>query len=193
LQYWTENVALRSDPQNHFVPFWNNVSLQALAYRLFTETPAFDHKGTSYSLSILSLPDHWVHAAGICIVLAVIAVPLVYRVRYRTESALVSQWGGIALAFALAPLFTPVAEKHHFVLLVPAYVYIASLWRDSRMKDRVFRGLVFGSFISTTLTAKFFVGNFVNKFLFASGAIAFGAILLAAAIFRAAHCLEAER
>ncbi len=106
----------------------------------------------------------------------------------KDSDALISNWGGVALSFTLAPLFTSVAEKHHFVFLVPAYIYVIHIWEHMKLQDKLFRGLVVASFIVSTLSAKFFWGAFLNKVLYAYGSPSIGAILLAAAIFRAATC-----
>jgi hypothetical protein len=58
------------------------------------------------------------------------------------------------------------------------------------LDDRLFRALVIGSFASGTLTAKFFWGDFLSKIWFAYGALPICALLLAAAVVRAANCLK---
>lgn len=190
IEYWVEKIVLHADLRNHFVPFMNNVSLQAVMYRLFSETPAYEYRGTQYYLTIFPVADSALRHAAIFIVFAVVAAPLVYLIKYRKSSRLISHWGGVALSFAVAPLFTTVAEKYHFVLLLPAYVYIVYIWHVVKLRDNLFRALVFASFAAMTLTAKFFCGEFLNKVLFALACVSWAAILLAAAIFRASSCLK---
>lgn len=112
-----------------------------------------------------------------------------YAFKYRKSIELVSKWGGVALTFVMIPLFAPTAQKHYFVMLLPAYLYAVFVWYFLELKDFWFRFLVIASFVFATLTTDGVVGQTLDDFFTVSGFIAFGTILLASAIFRAASCL----
>jgi hypothetical protein len=92
--------------------------------------------------------------------------------------------------FSLIPNFSPVAEIPHLVLLVPAYIYVVHVWYFRLTKDRLFRSLVWLSFVFTTLTTKGLWGQFAGGVLASLGVVSWGMLLLSAAIFRAATCME---
>ena len=106
---------------------------------------------------------------------------------------MVGQWGGVALACSLAPAFSTVAQKHYFVLLLPAHIYVVYLWHCLRLKDKWFRGLIVASFIVATLSTNI-LGYLPGAIFSNAGGLGWGTFLLSAAIFRAAGCLlAAER
>ena len=76
------------------------------------------------------------------------------------------------------------------VLLVPAYLYVVHLWHSRLVTDRLFKMLVAFSFVFLTLTTKMFCGVFLSQVMTSVGFINYGMLLLPAAIFRAAHCLQ---
>ena len=113
-----------------------------------------------------------------------------YAMRFLNAPEIVSLWGGFGFVFSLIPNFSPVAEIPHLVLLIPAYIYVVHVWCYRLTRDRVFLALVLLSFIFTSLTTKSFFGLFISQVLAAVGLIPLGILLLSAAIFRAASCIQ---
>ncbi|MGH8750097.1 MAG: glycosyltransferase family 87 protein [Burkholderiales bacterium] len=191
LDYWLRNVVLYSDLRATKWPMHINLSLQAQFYRLFSDMQAFEYEGKSYALTLFTLPAETLHAAGRLIVIALAATLASYAFWFRKRAALVSQWGGVALAFCLMPLFTTVMQKHYLVLLLPAYLYVMHLWVCEKLEDKMFRALVAASMALLTLSSAAFCGEFLSQLFAAAGCLALGVLLLAAAIFRAAICSPA--
>lgn len=171
-------------------PLRMNFSLAAQVYRFFGDVVAFDHRGQVYSVTIAALPDGVVHAlARVATVLVAAAVALYARIHGRREE-LVALWGAVALAFCLAPAFSPMAHKHYWVMLLPAHVYVVYLWSIAGVADRWFRGLVVVSFIVAMLSTTLFSG--LGALMAHLGGLVWGSALLAAAIFRAAAVVPRE-
>jgi hypothetical protein len=76
------------------------------------------------------------------------------------------------------------------VLLLPAYIYVVHIWYSIQLKDKVFRALVVASMALLNFTV--FFGEFLSRAFAAGGCYALGALLLSAAIFRAAGRLHAN-
>jgi hypothetical protein len=167
-----------------------NLSLRAQLGRFFQTAPTFEYHGRAYQFTIVELPPRLIMLLGWLLVLAIAFAIIVYAVRYRKASRLVSEWGGYALVFSLIPSFSTWTEVHHLVLLVPAYLYVAHLWYSGLVTDRLFKVLVTLSFVFLTLTTKMFFGVFLSQVLTSLGFLNYGMLLLSAAIFRAAHCLQ---
>ena len=191
LDYWVRHIVLYSDLRDIKTPMHVNLSLQALLYRFFTDTVSFEYGGRPYYLTLVTLPADMIHVISRLIVAAVAGVVVLYAVKYRNRSALISHWGGIALTFSLMPLFATVMQKHYLVLLLPAYIYVVHLWYSVHLKDKVFRGLVVASMAILTFTSAAFCGEFLSRVFAAGGCYALGVLLLSAAIFRAAVLLPA--
>jgi hypothetical protein len=192
LDYWVRHVVLYSDLRDIKTPMHVNLSLQALLYRFFTDTVSFEYGGRPYYLTLVTLPADMIHVISRLIVAAVAGVVVLYAVKYRNRSTLISHWGGIALTFSLMPLFATVMQKHYLVLLLPAYIYVVHLWYSVHLKDKVFRGLVVASMAILTFTSAAFCGEFLSRAFAAGGCYALGVLLLSAAIFRAAGRLHAN-
>ncbi len=192
LDYWVRHVVLYSDLRHIKTPMHVNLSLQAQLYRFFSDTVAFEYDGKPYYLTLFTVSAETLHLTGRLIVILVAGTLAGYALKYRKQGALVSQWGGMALAFSLMPLFATVTQKHYLVLLLPAYIYVVHLWYSIRLKDRVFRGLVIASMAILTFTSAVFCGEFLSRAFAAGGCYALGVLLLSAAIFRAAACLPAR-
>ena len=169
-----------------------NLSPRAQVDRFFLNVPAFEYKGRSYPLTIAELRPGFVRVIGYLLMLIIALAIIWYAVRFRNANPLVSQWGGFALVFSLIPSFSTWTEVHHLVFLIPAYMYVVHLWYSHLVTDRLFRALVLLSFVLTTLTTKAFCGVFLSRLLTALGFVSYGMLLLSAAIFRAASCLEKD-
>lgn len=193
LDYWFNHVLLSSDlHRNIHWPVKFNYSLASHLYRFFGDAPAFEHNGHLHYFTLFRLSNGTLHQLGRLITLLTAGVIAFYGARYRRASELVGLWGGVALAFSLVPVFSPVAQKHYYVMLLPAHVYVVHLWFRLGLKDRWFRGLVVASFVVSTLSTNLF-GYLPGAVVSNLGGLAGGAILLAAAIFRAAHRLTEEQ
>ncbi|HEY6281041.1 MAG TPA: glycosyltransferase family 87 protein [Burkholderiales bacterium] len=190
LDYWVRHIVLYSDLRHINTPMHVNLSLQAQLYRFFSDTVSFEYDGKSYYLTLLTVPAETLHLAGHLIVVLVAGTLAVYALKFRKQGELVSQWGGMALAFSLMPLFVTVMQKHHLVLLLPAYIYVMHLWYSIQLKDKVFRALVVASMVLLNFTV--FCGEFLSRAFDAGGCYALGVLLLVAAIFRAAGRLPAS-
>jgi len=188
LDYWVRHVVLYSDLRHIKTPMNVNLSLQAQLYRFFSDTVAFEYDGKPYYLTLFTVPAETLHLAGRLIVILVAGTLAGYALKYRKHGALISQWGGMALAFSLMPLFATVMQKHYLVLLLPAYIYVVHLWYTIQLKDKVFRALVVASMALLNFTV--FFGEFLSRAFAAGGCYALGVLLLSAAIFRAAGRLH---
>lgn len=190
VSFWISNVILNESLSVDRVPLGVNISLQAELQRFFTETPAFDYAGKSYSLTIYPLSLSTIQILAKLIQGALVGSIFFYAFRFRKFSEIVSEWGGAALVFALIPLFAPTTQKHYFVMLLPSYVYVFYVWHFLKVKDWWFRALVIASFVLATLTVDGVVGRVLDDVFTASGCIAWGTLLLVLAIFRAGICLS---
>jgi hypothetical protein len=189
-QQWFNQVFRNNAVVSSFSSGVGNLSLRAQLGRFFQNTNAFEYHGRSYQFTIAELPPRVIAMLG-WLLMAAIALAIVwYAVRYRNASTLVSQWGGYALVFSLIPSFSTWTEVHHLVLLVPSYLYVVHLWYGRQVTDRWFKALVIFSFIFLTLTTKTFCGVFLSQVMTSLGFINCGMLLLSAAIFRAASCLQ---
>ena len=190
LDYWVRHIVLYSDLRHIKTPMNVNLSLQAQLYRFFSDTVAFEYDGKPYYLTLFTVPAETLHLAGRLIVILVAGTLAGYALKFRKQGALVSQWGGMALAFSLMPLFATVMQKHYLVLLLPAYIYVVHIWYSIQLKDKVFRVLVVASMVLLNFTV--FFGEFLSRAFAAGGCYALGVLLLSAAIFRAAGRLHAN-
>jgi alpha-1,2-mannosyltransferase len=172
--------------------FSTNVSLQAELYRFFSEVPAFTYNGQEYYFTIFQAQTSTIQSAQRLISLAVLGAMVLYRMRFRKSSEIVARWGGCALTFALIPIFTPTAQQHYFVFLLPGYVYVIYVWHCLRLTDKWFRGLIIASFVVASLTTDGICGQLLGDIFNAAGCIVWGTLLLAAAIFRAGSCLSRQ-
>jgi Glycosyltransferase family 87 len=187
---WIEQVALSNAPGAGNWAGSGNISLRAQVDRFFLNTNAFVYRKELYKITIVELPPTTVRLMGQLMMLGIALTIVFYAVRFRNAPELVSRWGGYALVFSLIPNFSPVAEIPHLVLLLPAYMYVVHIWYFRITTDRIFRGLVVLSFVFASLTTSSVCGVFLSRLLTAWGFICFGVLLLSAAIFRAAFCLQ---
>ena len=84
--------------------------------------------------------------------LLMLAVMVLYWYRFRNASELVSHWGGVALTMALISVFTPFAQKHYFVFVVPAFLFLVHVWYRIELHDRRFHELVIASAVLLIFT-----------------------------------------
>ena len=190
LRYWITEVILPVNDlraTRHW-PLNMNFSLAAQLYRFFGDVVAFEHDGRLYKVTIVPLSDAVLHALGRLAPVVTAGVIATYAWMYRKRPSLVGLWGSVALAFALAPLFSLLSHKHYWVMLLPAHVYVVHLWYVRRLDDRWFGGLVVSSFAIAMLSTTLFGG--LGALMSNLGGLAAGAALLAAALFRAAEATE---
>jgi hypothetical protein len=189
VSHWTTGILLDGGLGTEKVPIAVNVSIQALFHRLFENVPAATLDGRPVYFTITVLPGAAIRALEAGFGLLLLAAICFYRFRFRRSGELISVWGGVALTFVIATLFAPTAQKHYFVLLLPAYLYAVYLWRVVGLQDRLFKALIAGSFLLAGFKMDGMFGDTADAYFFAASAISFGALLLAFAIFRAAYCL----
>ena len=187
---WLYQVVLSNAPGTGSWAGNGNLSLRAQADRFFLNVDAFVYKGELYRVTIVELPPKVVRIIGQLLMLSVALGIFFYGLRFQNAPTLISQWGGFALVFSLMPSFSSVSEIPHLVVLLPAHIYVVYVWYHGLTTDRIFRGLVVLSFIFASLTTKAFVGLFLSRLLPSVGCVSFGLLLLSAAIFRAAICIE---
>jgi hypothetical protein len=192
LRSWVQIVFPYPDLSRFPLNFSANVSLQAELHRFFSYVPAFKYNGQEYYFTIFQAQASSIRIAERFTSLAILGAIVFYRARFRKSAEIVSRWGGVALTFALIPIFTPTAQQHYFVFLLPSYVYVVYVWHRLRLADRWFRGLVIASFVVASLTTDGVCGQLLGDIFNAAGCIAWGTLLLAAAIFRAASCLRKD-
>lgn len=184
--YWLNDVILSADDlrATRFWPLNMNYSLAAQLYRFFGDVVAFEHDGRHYSVTLFHLPDAALRFAGKLVPIATGLVIAVYAWMFRRQDRLISLWGGAALSFCLAPAFSTMSHKHYFVMLLPAHLYVVYLWYGLNLGDRWFRALVVTSFVVAILSTTLF--DFLGALMSNLGGLVGGAVVLAAAIFRAA-------
>ena len=189
---WLEAVVF-SEPQGS--GSWSgtgNLSLRAQADRFFSKADAFDYKGKLYRVTIIELPKRIVQLLTVFAMLAIALSIVLYANRFRDAPELISRWGGFAFVFSLMPLFSPVTEIPHLVVLIPSFIYVVHIWYCQITTDRIFRALVIVSVVLTSLTTKLFLGVFVSRLLTACGCFSIGMTLLSMAVFRAAICVSKD-
>jgi hypothetical protein len=188
--YWLTAVLPAAGDLRH-TPYWPlsmNYSLAAQVYRFFTEVTAFEHDGRLYSVTLVRLPDAVVLAAARMVPAFTALAIGAYAWVYRHREPLVGVGGAVALAFCLAPVFSALSHKHYYVTLLPAHVYVVYVWYCRGLRERWFRGLVVASAVVALLSTTWF--DFFGALMSNLGGLAWGAILLALAIVRAAGSLE---
>ncbi|MFL6374140.1 MAG: glycosyltransferase family 87 protein [Pyrinomonadaceae bacterium] len=186
VDYWTKNIALHQDLTTHPSGFAGNASLQAVLTRLLTDEPAFVWQGSAYRMNLASLDPAAISTLGIFVPVLAVLLLVLYFAIFHGRRELISYWGGIALAFCVAPLITPVVERPHFLMLLPAYVYVCWLGLYEGLKRRWFYLLLAGAWVLSTFTLKLYVGDFWGNVFWALGAPMLADLCLIAAIFLAA-------
>jgi Glycosyltransferase family 87 len=190
ISYWITEVVLAADDLRK-TPYWPlewNYSLAAQVYRFFSDVTAFEHDGRYYSVTLVRLPDATLLVLARLMPVLIGCVVALYAWLHRRRGELVALWGAVALAFCLAPAFSIVSLKHYYVTLLPAHVYIVYLWYVLNVRDRWFRGLVAASFVVSIVSTTLF--DYLGALMSNLGGLVWGALLLAAAIFRATRVSE---
>ncbi len=190
LVFWFKDIVLYPDLTRAKVPLSVNVSVQAQLYRFFGNGIAYTYKGEPRFLTLFHVPEDALRIAEQALVLAMLLTIAAYWYRFRNSGELVSNWGGVALTFSLLAVFTPFAQKHYLVFLLPAFVYIVHVWRGLQLRDRWFRGVVIASFILLVFTNEEFCGELLGGIFTGAGCMAWGTLLASGAIFRAGDCLS---
>jgi hypothetical protein len=174
------------------VPMSVNVSLQAQLYRFFGDAVGYIYRGRPYYLTVYQLPNSTLHLIETVLPFLMLAVMVLYWYMFRNGSELVSHWGGVALTMALTSVFTPFAQKHYFVFVVPAFLFLVHVWYRIELHDRWFHELVIASSVLLIFTNEDICGEYLGAVFTGTGALAAGVVLACAAIFRAASCLNSR-
>lgn len=190
LSFWFKNIALYGDLTGAKVPLSVNISLEAELHRFFGNSVGFTYQGRPHYLTLFRLSESMLRIAELLLPLLMLLIIAWYAYVFRKSSDLVSYWGGSALVFALASIFTPFAQKHYLVLLLPAFIYIAHIWYGLKLRDKWFRGLALGSFVLLFFTNEAFCGGLLGGIFVGTGCLAWGVLLASAAIVRAGTRLE---
>ncbi len=184
--YWIANIALSGDVVSHRSGFAGNASMQAVLTRLLTDAPAFVWNGIPYHLNIADLSTSSLTTIGLLVPILSLLALVVYFVAFRRRRRLISYWGAVAIAFCIAPLISPVVERPHFVMLLPAYVYVTWLWIHDRIEGKLFYLLLGAAFLLSTFALKLYVGDFWGNVLWSLGAPTIADLCLIGAIIVAA-------
>jgi hypothetical protein len=184
---WTSMMVLHPDLTTHPMGNYGNASLQAVFTRLFSNAPAFIFEGATHFITIAQLPSAIASYTGAIVFLVCVAVLALYVKRFRHAEVLISEGGAIALSFCLAPLMTPIAERHHYLFLIPCYSYLTYVWLNRVFDRRLFYFCAGAAVVCTLLTIRVFFGIYVVALSWALGAPSFTAVFTAAAVFVAAE------
>ena len=190
IDYWVREVVLSHDVSQSY--HWSikfNFSLEAQLYRYFSYTAPFEHEGQYYYLTIIELPKAAISILGKAALGLMALSILFYGFCYRKSSELVGLWGGAALAFSLMPILSTVTQKHYFVAMLPAQIYVVYLWFTLGLNDKWFRGLVVASFVAMNLPVIMPL-QFLKHSMDYAGGLLLGVLLLSGAVFRAAGQLS---
>lgn len=193
LVYWFRNVALSPNVNAAKVPLYVNVSLQSQLYRFFGEAAGFIFRGRPHYLTIYQLPDSTLHLVEGLLPILMLGVIALYWYRFRNTAELVSHWGGVTLTLALISVFTPFAQKHYLVLLLPAFLFLVHVWYHLELHDKWFHELVIASSVLLIFTNEAICGEYLGAVFTGMGAMAGGVVLACAAIFRAASCIKSKK
>jgi len=183
MKQWLAHMADSASPTTVWLAS-NNVSLYASLQRLFTDLEVRHLDGTMSNISLLALPGPVVQIlAWLIFGMILIWIGRVSWKYGRSDDDRVR----VAVAsfmFALVPVLTTTAQKHYFVMIVPAVVYVLCAWLVFKIRDSVFRALVAVSFALLAATGPAIWSKVWAQTFQATGVITVAAILLAAAIGR---------
>lgn len=158
----------------------NIVSLHATLYRLFTPIVVQHLDKTGSSLTLIALPPATVRLISALLFAALAGwIVLVVR-RYRRDFI-----GVASFVFALTPVLSTTAQKHYFVVLLPACAYVVHAAVSHKLRDWLFLALVSGYFLATAATGELLGNRALAQHLQALGVLSLGALALAAAVHRA--------
>ncbi len=183
LHSWVQHMMEQATPQGVWSAS-NNVSLYVSLRRVLTDMEVHHLGGTSSTVSLLSLPDSMVQImAWIVFVIMFLWVAYV-SYKFGRPSQPWMQPAVASFIFALIAATTTTAQKHYFVVILPALVYVLYIWYVRQYKDGVFRGFVVASLILLAGTSPIFWPRTWVQTFQSVGLIPLGAVLLAAAIHR---------
>lgn len=165
----------------------NIVSLHATLHRLFTPVVVHNLDESSTVLTVVELPAVAVQLiAGLLFAVLALWIVLVAR-RHRHDII-----GVASFIFALTPVLSTTAQKHYFVLLLPACVYVAHAAVRRGLRDGPFLALVIVYFLATAVTGELLGNRALAQHLQALGVFPLGALALAAAVHRALFSLAQD-
>lgn len=192
-QEWLETVILKRGPASDSWINTFNLSLQAQFYRFLSDRPAFYFETSRYFLTIWNAPEQLVAVLNWAALISIPAAVAAFTIKFRNHPELISTWGSIACTFSLVPLSSPIAQAHHFVLLIPSCLYVMHLWIHHRLYDRWFLSFIAAFFVLTQLTTEWIWGTFFSELFIASGLVTYGTLFLTASIVRAAFVLQQDQ
>lgn len=193
LTWWFRNVALSPEVNSAKVPLYVNISIQAQLYRFFGDAAGFVFRGRPHYVTMYRLPESTLHVLEGLLTVVMLGVIALYWYRFRNAGELVSHWGGVALILGLISVFTPFAQKHYLVLLVPAFLFLVHVWYHVELHEKWFYELVIASSVLLMFTNEAICGEYLGAVFSGMGAPAWGAILACAAVFRAASSLKSQK
>ncbi len=183
LHSWVAHMMEQATPQGVWSAS-NNVSLFVSLRRVLTDMEVRHLGGTSGTVSLLSLPDSTVQVVAWMVFVVMLGWIAYVSYKYGRLSRGWMQPAVASFIFALVAATTTTAQKHYFVVILPALVYVLYMWNVRQYRDSLFRVLVVASFVLLAGTGRlFWPRSWVNTFQ-AIGLIPLGAVLLAAAIQR---------
>jgi len=185
LRYWFESFVLDTAQREATLPLAYNFSPKAVLYRLFTPIPGFTSNGHEYSLMLFQLSPGMINTIDWAIRVTLLAAISVFCFHQRRASDRFSSLSPWAMTFALTPVLFPIAQKHYFVFLLPAYVYVIYAWYILRRHDVCLVALIASSFALTSLSNRTFLGNFGAALFLATGCFIWGSFLAALGVVRA--------
>ena len=192
LVQWFTTIALSPGVNNSKVPLYVNVSVQSQLYRFFGDAVGFIYSGQPHYVTIYRLSDSTLHWMEPLLTVLMLGLIVFYWAKFRTAGEFISHWGGVALTLALISVFTPSAQKHYLVFLLPTFLFLVHVWCGLDLRDRWFRRLVVASSVLLIFTNEEFCGEYLGAVFTGIGSMAAGVLLACAAIFRAGLCLDGK-
>ncbi len=183
LKQWISHMADSVAPTNIWLAS-NNVSLYASLQRLFSDIEVRHLDGTMSTVSILSLPTVAVEILAWLVFLALLGWIAMVARKYGPSSDTRVRSAVASFMFALIPVLTTTAQKHYFVMIIPAIIYVLCAWWVFNCRDAAFRVLVVVSFVLLAATGPAIWPKAWAQIFQSAGVISIAAILLAAAIGR---------
>ncbi len=183
LMQWIGHMTEHASPTNIWLAS-NNVSLYASFKRMFTDMAVPHLDGTTGSVTLLSLPDGLVMIMAWLVFIAILGWVVFVAREYGSTNNERLQAAVASFMFALVPALTTTAQKHYFVMLIPAIIYVLYVWQVNRYRDTVFRVLVVISFVLLGATGPALWSREWAQIFQSTGLVSVAAITLAAAIHR---------
>jgi len=191
LHQWISHMADSASPTNIWLAS-NNVSLYASFQRLFSDVEVRHLDGTMSTVSILSLPPVAVEFLTWFVFAALLGWIALVSWKYGSSDDTRAQSAVASFMFALIPVLTTTAQKHYFVMIIPAIIYALCAWLVFNCRDATFKVLVVVSFMLLTVSGPAIWPKAWAQIFQAAGVISIAAILLAAAIARSINVLDLQ-